>query len=175
MRPNMKRRSRAEINDLILSYARGEISKEVFAEEKVRIFGVATDKGKDAVGNAMEYADNLLEIAEQVKEKASYDETLENLDLDLDVVIGQARAGVRTEAQFDTVDRIVEKLRSKRRLGGWRMRRRSRAASLLRIRWIDLFPALGAEQGAAVARIWRDRRSLAPGLPRRAKAIGSKK
>ena len=98
------------INDLILRYARGEMNEEAFAEEKVRIFGVATDKGREAVGAAMEYADNLLEIAEQVKEKASYEETLESLDLDLDVVIGQARAGVRTEAQFDTVDRIVEKI-----------------------------------------------------------------
>ena len=103
---------KAAVNDLILSYARGDIDEKAFAEQKVRIFSaVTTDKKREGdVTTAMEYADNLLEIAQQVRDKASYEETLENIDLDLDIVIGRAKAGVRTEAQFDTVDRIVEKL-----------------------------------------------------------------
>ncbi|NQU83020.1 MAG: hypothetical protein HQ539_03665, partial [Parcubacteria group bacterium] len=62
------------------------------------------------------YADNLFEIADNVKKRVGEGEALKNIDLDFDVVIGKAKTGVRTEAQFNTADRIAEKI-SKSKVG----------------------------------------------------------
>ena len=56
------------------------------------------------------YADNLLEVVREVQRNVENGEKLNELDLDFDVVVGKAKNGVRTEAQFNAVDKVVDRI-----------------------------------------------------------------
>ncbi len=100
--------TKARVQELIHQFARGEINEEAFQEEKIRIFNEITgNTRRGAAEGGMLYADNLLEIAQEVQKKLSHEAGLKALDIDLDLVIGKAKAGVRTEANFNRVDRII--------------------------------------------------------------------
>ena len=108
-----ERISSSRVKALILQFARDEINEENFIEEKNRVIADAfgwneTQKAQDAVY----HADNLLEIARECKMAVAHREGIEAAVADLDIVIGRAKSGVRSEAHFDTVDRIVEKIQT---------------------------------------------------------------
>ncbi len=105
-------RSQESIKHLISDYAEGRIGDEAFIEERTRILSEVTGMSKEALQSEVRHADNLLEIAKQVKAAVDHGQRLADLDLNFDVVVGRAKTGVRTEAQFNTVDRIVDKIQS---------------------------------------------------------------
>lgn len=95
---------------LIDNFAAGKIDEAALQEEKIRLlndlpdFDIKTDRAK--IG----YADNLLEVAKQVKASAAHQTGLVKLDYDLEIIVGRAASGVRTEAKYNQVDRILEKI-----------------------------------------------------------------
>jgi serine/threonine protein kinase len=104
----------------IKNYARGSITEQEFLGQKAEIFATLQEARPDVINKGKLYADNLLEVAKwargevdrQVEQAISQEEALNRLDLNLDVVIGKAKSGVRTEAQFNAVDKIVDKIQS---------------------------------------------------------------
>ena len=99
-------RLKNEISDLIKRFASGNLSEEQFQIEKKNIYGEHAPDAK----NISVFADNLLEIAKQVKDSIAHGKGLDALDEDYEIVVGRARAGVETEAQYNAVDRITEKI-----------------------------------------------------------------
>lgn len=101
------------IQNLIKRFAGGTLSEEQFKLEKNNLFDkdfVDSGDEKSSKKNALLYVDNLLEIAKQVKESVIHGRGLDALDEDFEIVVGRARAGVETEAQYNAVDRITEKI-----------------------------------------------------------------
>ncbi|KKW23875.1 MAG: hypothetical protein UY70_C0021G0019 [Candidatus Kaiserbacteria bacterium GW2011_GWB1_52_6] len=119
---------RDKIKSLVMKYAAKDLGNqqvlEAFKMERKKIIEdqVAvkkTDALDEKVGNRQRmFADNLLDVARSVQESIRHGEALSELDLDFEVVVGRARAGVRTEAQLDKVDRLVEKMQSSRMVEG---------------------------------------------------------
>jgi hypothetical protein len=58
------------------------------------------------------HANNLLEVVKQIRAAIGHGESIEQLQQDLEIVIGQAKTGARTEAELSRADRMIEKLRS---------------------------------------------------------------
>ncbi|MEN9582503.1 MAG: hypothetical protein RL641_457 [Candidatus Parcubacteria bacterium] len=108
--------TKKEIETLIKSFASGKIDQAVFLQEKDQILESVRQSKAEYFDSGKKYADNLLQVAEHIKANIAHYEGLEKLDLNLDVVIGRARTGARTEAQFNAVDRLVEKF--SQRTGG---------------------------------------------------------
>lgn len=98
------------VKDLIQSYASGSMDDEGFAAERVRVLDELSAGNRALMGQGLLYADNLLEIAQQVKNRveagASMEATLERMKF----VVGEARTGVRTEAHLNRADRIIQRL-----------------------------------------------------------------
>jgi len=103
------------LQDLVKRYAAGNITEEQLVLEKNKFLDgeVGSIQGKE--GEALFkkgslYADNFLEIAKQIKSNISHGNGLDALDLDFDIVVGRARSGVETQAQYNAVDKITEKI-----------------------------------------------------------------
>ncbi|MDR3642028.1 MAG: hypothetical protein P4L74_00165 [Candidatus Doudnabacteria bacterium] len=105
---------KARIQTLIREYARGNLDEGGFHAYKNRIFAELHGLKPDALGKGKMYADNLFDIAKEVKHQVEqavdHEAALRETDLDFDVVVGKAKAGVRTEAQFNAIDNIVDKI-----------------------------------------------------------------
>ncbi len=101
-----------EVKKLIFDYAEGVITKEVFIEEKSRVLAGVINLDRQKVEKGLHHADDLLQVAEGVKRSIEHGEALNRLDVDFEIVVGRAKSGVRTEAQFNTVDRLVDKIQS---------------------------------------------------------------
>jgi len=99
-----------EINGLIKNYVDNLIGEQQLEEAKNGIFARLKNAKKDSVDKGIMFADNILQIAQEVKMAVEHGEKLNSLDFDFEVVIGKAKNGVRTEAQFNAVDRITEKI-----------------------------------------------------------------
>jgi hypothetical protein len=103
------------LQDLVKRYATGSIDETQFNLEKNDFFrnnlgSVKGEKGGSLVKKGSLYADNLLEIAKQIKNDIEHGMRIDALDLDFDIIIGKAKAGVETQAQYNAVDRITEKI-----------------------------------------------------------------
>ena len=105
---------KSEIQKLIRDFATQDLESEqvraCFTEEKNRIFSTMKGVKGDVIDKGNLYADNLLEIAREVHQNIEHGERLEDLDLDFDVIVGKAKADVRTEVQFNAVDKIIDKI-----------------------------------------------------------------
>jgi len=109
---------KARIQQLIKDYATGAIDEAAFKEEKNRAFSEIRGVKHEVIDKGSMYADNLFEVAEQVKEAIAHHQKMEDLDLDFQVVVGRAKMDVRTEAQFNAIDRLTEKITSTK-VGNW--------------------------------------------------------
>lgn len=104
-----------KIQDLVKDYASGKITEEFFVLKKDNLIRgeLAEMRGADGEKffrkNSL-YADNLLEIAKQIKSDIVHGKGLDAIDLDFDILVGRAKAGVETKAQYNAVDRIIEKI-----------------------------------------------------------------
>lgn len=109
---------KTDIQELVRGYIRGTIDEAHFFAAKERIFAGVRGVKPEALGKGKMYADNLFEIAKwakeevrlQVEQRVDHEAAINNLDLNFEVVVGKAKAGVRTEAQFNAADRIVDKI-----------------------------------------------------------------
>lgn len=101
---------RDAVRNLVLRYARGELDELSFNNEKNRIFVELRGLRPEMLSKGLVYADNLRAIAQRIKEAIEHGQKIEEFNLDFDVIVGKAKAGVRTEAQFNTVDRLVDKV-----------------------------------------------------------------
>ncbi len=113
---------KVRVQELIQDYAKGNLSEEQFVLEKNAIFGqelegIRGDTGEAIVQKGKMYADNLLEVAKQIRQSVEYGAKLEELDTEFDVIVGRARLGERTEAQFNRVDRWIEKIQKIKFIG----------------------------------------------------------
>lgn len=97
----------AEIKKIIIAYARGELNDVDFKEERNRIIGAISDEN---IKGASSFADNLLEKAQEVKILVEHGIKLEELDLDFEVIVGKAKSSIKTEAKYNTVDKILDKM-----------------------------------------------------------------
>ncbi|MDO8584134.1 MAG: hypothetical protein Q7R83_03060 [bacterium] len=105
---------KSKIEDLVRRFAVGGVTEAAFMEEKVRIFSELRGVKSDVVKRGELYADNLLEIAKECRQNVEHGAAVAQLDLDLDIVVGRARTGVRTEAQFNALDRVMKKVMESR-------------------------------------------------------------
>jgi hypothetical protein len=106
--------TREEIHKVLRDYAAGNLTEETFEEERNRILSKLTGLSREAIQSEVRHTDSLREVAHGLRQSVEHGSCLEDLDIDFDIVIGRAKCGVRTEAQFNTVDRIVEKIQSSR-------------------------------------------------------------
>jgi len=102
------------VRELIREFSAGRLDEAHFQESKNRIFSAT--KEKDSPG--LLYADNMLEVAKQIKEQVAHGVAIEALMEDFQVVVGRAKMGVRTEAQFNAIDRLTSKIMNTR-VGCW--------------------------------------------------------
>ncbi len=116
---NSKIEATPEVNnalkDLIKSYASGSINEATFKNRKDDLI-FAHNPNYAQEGKL--YADNLLEIAKEIKDAASHGEALDQMDFDIQLTLGKARESLDTEAKKTTFDKILNsKLISKTMLG----------------------------------------------------------
>lgn len=103
----------SNVKELVLEYINDKhntFTDDAFAEEKRRI--TALHSGTDEKVSNVRFADNLLEVAKELKEKFKHDITMEELDKEVEIVYGEARLGVRTEAQYNNFDKVTEHIRN---------------------------------------------------------------
>lgn len=109
---------KAVSKELIKLYATGKLDDDSFEEEKRRQMTELAEKGvsQKYIGEGMMYADNLLQISQNVKAAIDHGKSVEELDEMLEnaeFVVGEARMGARTEARLSGTERIMKKLEGK--------------------------------------------------------------
>lgn len=101
---------RGDLKDLVKEYARGTLDDQAFREEKARLFKELSLLRPEVFRRSELYADNLFEIAKSARNRVEHGERLEDLDLDFDVIVGRAKTGVRTQTQYNAVDKAIERI-----------------------------------------------------------------
>ncbi len=100
------------IKSLIGRYATGTLpNKEAFMEARNRELGNSRVVPEEIQGQVVGMADNMFEMAENARAAFEHHKSLADVDLDFEIVIAKARTGVRTKAELNTVDKIVDKLK----------------------------------------------------------------
>jgi len=102
-------KTRTDIKNLITEYAKGTLNEEAFNNEKVRILNALNGKDKSKGGST--YADNLFELAKNARLAVEHGAKIEELDFDLDVIVGKAKSSLKTEAHFNFVDKGIDKMK----------------------------------------------------------------
>lgn len=100
------------IRELISEYAQGRLTDETFEEAKNEILRkqLAGGAAQDVMDRGNLFADNLLEIARETRQAVENGEALDQLDLDFDFVVGRARLGASTEAAYNRLDKVIERI-----------------------------------------------------------------
>jgi len=99
-----------DVKKILTDYAMGNINEAVFIEEQNRVFSRLKNVRQDVIDKGLSYASNFLEVAKQIKQNFEHGESLDKLVTETNIILGNAKKSVRTEAQFNTVDRIVDKI-----------------------------------------------------------------
>ena len=102
-------KTKKDIKNLLNKYATGKIDDEAFKNEKNKIIGGL--KNEDLLKGTENYADNLFEIAKNAKLAIEHGANMEELDYDLNIVIGKAKSSLKTEAHFNWVDMGIDKMK----------------------------------------------------------------
>lgn len=98
------------LDGLIREFVKGVMTPEELNKQKDAIFAQANKLAGDAKGDGVMYVDNLEEIAGQVKKASEIAGGLQNLTIDLELTIGRAKIGARTERDRSMVDRALDSL-----------------------------------------------------------------
>lgn len=101
-----------EIKNLIKDFASGNIEEAAFIEEKNRLVAQAQNNNPEMLGKKMLPVDNILEVAREIKELSSHQAGLEALEFDINLTLGKAEGGIKTQGQFDGLERIIKKITS---------------------------------------------------------------
>ncbi|HEU4715426.1 MAG TPA: hypothetical protein VFS14_01195 [Candidatus Saccharimonadales bacterium] len=106
-----------EVKELIRRNVEGDLSDEAMVEEKARLLAAYHEaRGDQAFGRGVVQVDNMVEIAAAVKGAVDHGESLDAVLANMKISMGEARSGVRTEARYNKVEKIADKL-SRSRLG----------------------------------------------------------
>ena len=100
-------KTKKAIKDLIIQFAGNpNMSEDAFKEEQKRI--LSTSHPEYAKKGGM-YADNLLDIAREIKNSITHGEKLNEMDFDVEITLGKAEESLNTEAQHTAFTKIIEK------------------------------------------------------------------
>ncbi|MBP9738431.1 hypothetical protein KBD20_01955 [Candidatus Saccharibacteria bacterium] len=97
---------------LLRDYAEGRLDDASLVEERTRLLaGLRRTSGDDHLfGEGVMVADNILEIAQNVRAAIEHGESIDRVMEQIKVVSGESRSGARTEAQYNRVDKIIAKI-----------------------------------------------------------------
>ncbi len=115
---------KSELKKAINQFADGQINEADFEEIKRKIFLKLKElKNQKIMKDSETYVDNFLEIAVKVKEikdniKTSSDHKakLAEFDFDINLILGKAKDGIKTEKNYNLAEKTIESLR-KTKLG----------------------------------------------------------
>ena len=99
--------AKEKVETLLRNFAVGGMTEEQFLQEKNLVFKQLRESKPEHFDQGKIFADNLLEIANKIKEDIGHSKGLANIDIDFDLIIGRAKSGVRTEAQMTTLNKII--------------------------------------------------------------------
>lgn len=100
---------KAKLNDLVREFAANPaMDEDELEKRKLSIFKEANALAGEAKGRGVMVADNMIEIAKAVREHALHANGIDNLDIDLEFVIGKAKMGARTEQEKSAIDKALE-------------------------------------------------------------------
>lgn len=101
---------------LIRSYAEGTINDEELREQRTRMLDeLRTSGGRQQLfGEGVMVADNMLEIAQNVRTALDHGESIDRVLENIRIVSGESRSGARTEAQYNKVDKIIDRINGSR-------------------------------------------------------------
>lgn len=104
---------------LIRRYAQGDLNDTTLREERTRFMQAYREEhGEEAFGKGLVTTDNMTEIARAVMGAVEHGESLDHVITSMQVITGEARSGVRTEAEYNKVDAVIDKL-SKSKVGSF--------------------------------------------------------
>ncbi|MEP7205092.1 MAG: hypothetical protein ABI716_02775, partial [Candidatus Saccharibacteria bacterium] len=100
-----------EIKQLIRRNVEGTLSDEALPEERTRILNAYSEtQGGGILQDSQVTIDNLFAIRDAVNGAIENGESLDRVLQNMTVSIGESRSGVRTEANYNSVDRVIDKL-----------------------------------------------------------------
>lgn len=100
---------KAKLNDLVREFAANPaMDEDELEKRKLSIFKEANELAGEAKGRGVMVADNMIEIAKAVREHALHAGGIDNLDIDLEFVIGKAKMGARTERERSAIDKALD-------------------------------------------------------------------
>ncbi len=103
-------RVNTDVKNLIKKYAADpNMSDAAFREETTRIISSFDQKYAD---KNKAHATNLLDIAREVRDSVNHGEKVEAMDFDVEITLGEARESLKTEANFNMVDKVTEKIKN---------------------------------------------------------------
>lgn len=94
-----------QLKDLIKRYAGSSMSREAFEEEKNRIL---SSYDKELASKKSLHADNLFGIAKEIRESVEHGQKLSDLDFEVELILGEAKGSIGTEAHHSDFDKNVE-------------------------------------------------------------------
>jgi len=108
-----------DLKKIINEYADGKLDEAGFEGAKRNVFAAIEKNGnQETLKKSEMYVDNFLEIARQVKEikdnirlASDHRAKLAQFDFDINLVLGKAKEGVKTETHYNIAERTVEKMR----------------------------------------------------------------
>lgn len=102
-----------EIKGLIRDFAAGSLSPGALNEEFTRTVAAYRESGgQELKGTGVVQLSNMIEVAQQVKAAVEHGESIDTVMEEFGVVTGEARTGVRTDAKYDRVERVINKIHS---------------------------------------------------------------
>ncbi len=99
---------KTQITNLVREYASGRINEAEFDKRKIAYIASARRLDPKVLDRGDFHVENLVQIAREVREIVEAGIAIENIDIDLEVTLGRARMGARTETEFNRVDRVME-------------------------------------------------------------------
>ena len=98
---------------LIADYAEGLLTDDSLVEARTRLLtNLRSGASDQAFGEGVMVADNILEIAQNVKAAIEHGEGIDRVMEKIRVISGESRSGARTEAQYNKVDKVIARLNS---------------------------------------------------------------
>lgn len=100
-----------EMKDLIRRNIEGQLSEAAMLEERTRLINVYQEThGTDSAQKGKVRIDNMVEITAAVRGAIDHGESLESVLENMKITLGESRSGVRTEARYNRVERIADKV-----------------------------------------------------------------
>lgn len=100
-----------EVKTLIKRYCEGDLSDENIVEEKNRLLQALRDShGPEGMSKSIVTVDNIISIARSVKAAVEHGQSLDNTINSIKFISGEALNGVRSEAKYNSVEKVIDKL-----------------------------------------------------------------